>query len=99
MTSHCDNYFPPGFWTIQLNPTNDQITVRLLVGTKNAGGLIGKGGSIIQSFRESTGAWIDVADIIHGAPKRIVTVKGSIGKVKQALQHIADRYVYLCFLS
>lgn len=71
----------------------DHITIRILVGSKNAGGLIGKGGSIIKSFRDTTGAWIDVADIVRGAPKRVVTVKGSISKVKLALQHITDRYV------
>jgi len=68
-----------------------KISVRVLVGTKSAGGLIGKGGAIIKKSRQDSGAWIDIADSIRGAVKRIVTVQGSIEKVLSALQFISDR--------
>ncbi len=75
----------------QMDTPGVKITVRMLVGSKTAGGLIGKGGLIIKGFRDSSGAWIDVADIVHDAPKRVVTVRGSVSKVKLALQCISDR--------
>lgn len=68
-----------------------KMLVRVLVGSKSAGGLIGKGGAIIRKFRQDSGAWIDIAESTRGAIKRVVTVQGSIDKINMALKFIADR--------
>lgn len=68
-----------------------KMSVRLLVGSKDAGGLIGKGGAIVKKLREDTGAVIDIADPVPRALKRIVTVKGTLSSVLKALSQISDK--------
>jgi predicted RNA-binding protein YlqC (UPF0109 family) len=65
------------------------LSVRVLVGSKSCGSLIGKGGATINRLRQESGATIDVANTTPGATKRIVTVTGSSQQVSVALNGIA----------
>jgi len=61
-------------------PDMEQHTVRLLVPDSQAGGLIGKGGAMINAIRTQSGAHVKVAnkgEMGHGATERMVTIKGS----------------------
>jgi len=68
-----------------------KMSIRLLVGSKDAGGLIGKAGVIVKKLREDTGAVIDIADPVPRALKRIVTVKGTLPGVMKALSQISEK--------
>jgi predicted RNA-binding protein YlqC (UPF0109 family) len=53
---------------------NVTLTIRLLMTGKEVGSIIGKGGEIINSIREESGAKIHISD--GSIPERIVTVTG-----------------------
>lgn len=69
----------------------DTMFVRVLCESKVVGGIIGKGGSVIKQMREMSGAWLDVADAVPNARKRIVTVKGNVDAVANGIHLMADR--------
>lgn len=70
---------------------NDSLLVRVLIDTKNAGGLIGRGGATVKSMRAESNADIEIAHPVQGARKRIVTVSGNADKVEHALHLIARK--------
>jgi poly(rC)-binding protein 2/3/4 len=53
---------------------NVTLTIRMLMTGKEVGSIIGKGGEIINSIREESGAKIHISD--GSIPERIVTVTG-----------------------
>ncbi|KAJ7299706.1 hypothetical protein O6H91_20G048700 [Diphasiastrum complanatum] len=55
----------------------DDIVFRLLCPGQKVGSVIGKGGSIIKSLRNETGAKIKVEDAPPGAPERVVIIAAS----------------------
>jgi polyribonucleotide nucleotidyltransferase len=58
---------------------------------KKAGSLIGKGGAVINSLRETSGAWVDISSSTPGTVKRILTVKGDLRTVSAAFHRICLR--------
>lgn len=56
----------------------DQLTLRALVSTKEAGVIIGKGGKNVAELRESTGVKAGVSKVIQGVHDRVLTVSGSL---------------------
>lgn len=52
----------------------DETVLRILCPVTKTGGIIGKGGSIIKSIREDTGAMIRIEDAMPGADVRVVTI-------------------------
>jgi len=62
------------------------LTVRALLQGKEAGSIIGKGGDVIKSFRDDSGARINIA--AGTAMERMLTVSGATDNVFQAFQLI-----------
>ncbi|KAG9447845.1 hypothetical protein H6P81_013973 [Aristolochia fimbriata] len=56
------------------------ITYRILCPDVKVGGVIGKSGSIIKTFRQETGAWISVHPLIHGDEERIIEISDAKGR-------------------
>ena len=65
---------------------DDQLTLRALVSTKEAGVIIGKGGKNVAELRESTGVKAGVSKVVQGVHDRVLTVSGTlegVAKVKK----------------
>lgn len=56
----------------------DQLTLRALVSTKEAGVIIGKGGKNVAELRESTGVKAGVSKVVQGVHDRVLTVSGTL---------------------
>merc|ERR1712045_393636 len=65
---------------------NVTLTIRMIMSGKEVGSIIGKGGEIINSIREESGAKIHISD--GSVPERIVTVTGSTDAILKALKLI-----------
>ncbi|RDD40636.1 Poly(rC)-binding protein 3 [Trichoplax sp. H2] len=65
------------------------VKIRLLMASKEAGRIIGKGGAKIKSFREQSTARINISD--GSLPERIVTVNGPIDAVCKAFKLICQK--------
>jgi len=65
------------------------LTVRALLQGKEAGSIIGKGGEVIKSFRDDSGARINIA--AGTAMERMLTVSGATESVFQAFQLIMNK--------
>jgi heterogeneous nuclear rnp K-like protein 2 len=67
----------------------DQLTLRALVSTKEAGVIIGKGGRNVADLRDSTGVKAGVSKVVQGVHDRVLTVSGSLEAVAQVtnIQH------------
>ncbi|XP_068644991.1 RNA-binding KH domain-containing protein RCF3-like [Aristolochia californica] len=61
-------------------PPQGPITYRILCPDVKVGGVIGKSGSIIKTFRQETGAWISVHPLIHGDEERIIEISDARGR-------------------
>ncbi|KAI8876769.1 hypothetical protein K501DRAFT_231422, partial [Backusella circina FSU 941] len=76
--------------TFQENNTEeDQLTLRALVSTKEAGVIIGKGGRNVADLRDSTGVKAGVSKVVQGVHDRVLTVSGSLEAVAKAYSFIA----------
>jgi predicted RNA-binding protein YlqC (UPF0109 family) len=63
---------------------------RLLIDSPQAGAIIGKGGAVIKGIREDTSAFISILSTDDKAAKeRVVTVKGSVPAVGEAMGAVA----------
>lgn len=67
----------------------DQLTLRALVSTKEAGVIIGKGGKNVAELRESTGVKAGVSKVVQGIHDRVLTVSGTLEGVAKAYSLIA----------
>lgn len=56
----------------------DQLTLRALVSTKEAGVIIGKGGKNVAELRDSTGVKAGVSKVVQGIHDRVLTVSGTL---------------------
>lgn len=68
-----------------------QLSVRLLIDAPLIGGLIGKGGEIVNQMRRDLQTSIEIQDSPMGVKKRVVTVKGDYVTVNKTLYSIAMR--------
>ncbi|CDS10293.1 hypothetical protein LRAMOSA02969 [Lichtheimia ramosa] len=66
----------------------DQLTLRALVSTKEAGVIIGKGGKNVGDLRDSTGVKAGVSKVVPGVHDRVLTVTGSLDNVAKAYAFI-----------
>ncbi|KAI7855356.1 hypothetical protein BDC45DRAFT_439093 [Circinella umbellata] len=74
-----------------VEPTGDeQLTLRALVTTKEAGVIIGKAGKNVAELRDSTGVKAGVSKVIQGVHDRVLTVSGSLEGVAKAYSLIAQ---------
>ncbi|KAI7901137.1 uncharacterized protein BX663DRAFT_553383 [Cokeromyces recurvatus] len=67
----------------------DQLSLRSLVSTKEAGVIIGKGGKNVAELRESTGVRAGVSKVVQGIHDRVLTVSGTLEGVAKAYSLIA----------
>merc|ERR1719273_1168609 len=70
---------------------NREFAVRILCDSKNVGGIIGKGGTTINTLRSESNATIDIGKQINGATKRIISISGNVESISTALHLIADK--------
>ncbi|KAG0165705.1 RNA binding protein, heterogenous nuclear RNP-K like protein, partial [Apophysomyces sp. BC1015] len=56
----------------------NELTLRALISSKEAGVVIGKGGKNVAELRESTGVKASVSQSVQGVQERILTVTGSL---------------------
>lgn len=64
----------------------DQLTLRALVSTKEAGVIIGKGGKNVAELRESTGVKAGVSKVVQGVHDRVLTVSGTLEGVAKVFK-------------
>ncbi|CAO3609425.1 unnamed protein product [Cunninghamella blakesleeana] len=68
---------------------HDQLTLRSLVSTKEAGVIIGKAGKTIAEIRDKTGVKSGISKIVQGIPDSVLTVTGTLEGVATAYSLIA----------
>eukprot|EP00842_Homolaphlyctis_polyrhiza_P004195 jgi/Hompol1/4777/HPOL_003875-RA len=69
------------------------MTLRSLVSSKEAGVIIGKGGSNVAYIREITGVKVGVSKVVAGVAERILTVVGPLPNTAKAYAMIAKNLV------
>ena len=69
---------------------NVTLTIRMIMSGKEVGSIIGKGGEIINSIREESGAEIHISD--GSVPERIVTVTGSTDAILKSFTLISKKF-------
>ena len=70
----------------------ETLTLRALVGTKEAGIIIGKGGKNVADLREQTGVKAGVSKVVTGVHERVLSVSGSVqGVAKVSVIFILQR--------
>jgi predicted RNA-binding protein YlqC (UPF0109 family) len=62
----------------QSQTDEDQLTLRALVSTKEAGVIIGKGGKNVAELRDATGVKAGVSKVVQGVHDRVLTVSGTL---------------------
>lgn len=70
---------------------NREFAVRILCDSKNVGGIIGKGGTTINTLRSESNATIEIGKQNNGATKRIISISGNVESISTALHLIADK--------
>lgn len=81
------------------SPTsNDTLTLRALVSTKDAGVIIGKAGKNVADLREQTGVKAGVSKVIPGVHDRVLTVTGSVEAVSKVCAVLGYRYLIVLTL-
>merc|ERR1712066_1041467 len=65
------------------------LTIRMIMSGKEVGSIIGKGGEIINSIREESGAKIHISD--GSCPERVITVTGTAHAIFKAYALICDK--------
>ncbi|KAI9315096.1 hypothetical protein BX666DRAFT_1959337 [Dichotomocladium elegans] len=74
----------------EIQQDDDQLTLRALVTTKEAGVVIGKAGKNVAELRDATGVKAGVSKVIQGVHDRVLTVAGSLEGVAKAYSLIAQ---------
>ncbi|KAI9279101.1 hypothetical protein BY458DRAFT_503135 [Sporodiniella umbellata] len=75
------------------NTEAGHMTLRSLVGMKDAGLIIGRGGKNVSEIRDLSEARVNVSDIVPGAAERILTVMGSVSAVSKAYSLVAEKII------
>ncbi|CAM6118151.1 unnamed protein product [Calypogeia fissa] len=82
-------------------PVDEELVFRILCPNEKIGSVIGKGGSIIRTLREDTGARIKVADPKPGSDERVIVISANehpddnISPAQEAVLHVQSRIVDL----
>ncbi len=75
---------------LPVDAPNVTLTIRMIMNGKEVGSIIGKGGEIINSIREDSGAKIHITD--GSVPERIVTVTGQTDNILKAFSMICGKF-------
>eukprot|EP00455_Lapot_gusevi_P052607 TRINITY_DN802_c0_g1_i5.p1 TRINITY_DN802_c0_g1~~TRINITY_DN802_c0_g1_i5.p1 ORF type:complete len:494 (+),score=154.59 TRINITY_DN802_c0_g1_i5:65-1483(+) len=71
--------------------SSPKFEVRVLVSTKDAGAIIGKGGNSIVELQRVGGAKVNISKAMAGLLERVVTMSGGIPELRQTLDIILDK--------
>ena len=74
-----------------ISNTNEEhpLTLRALVSTKEAGIIIGKGGTTIAQIRNATGVKAGVSKVVTGVQDRVLSVSGEVEGIATAFSEVA----------
>jgi len=75
----------------QQQQQQQKLQVRVLVDERSVGGLIGKGGAVINKLRSDSSCKVNIQDGMQGARHATITVAGHHEQVANCLHAIADR--------
>lgn len=78
-----------GKYPVADSKSPSKITIKILMAQKEVGGIIGKGGATIKSFREESGAHINISD--GSTPERVVAINGTLDAVVKAFSLITEK--------
>jgi len=67
----------------------EQLTLRAIVSSKEAGVIIGKAGKNVADLRDETGVRAGVSKVVPGVHDRVLTVTGSLGGISKAYRMVA----------
>ncbi|KAI8089684.1 uncharacterized protein BX664DRAFT_365581 [Halteromyces radiatus] len=76
---------------LKLQRGDVNISIRSLVGTRDAGVIIGRGGKNVNEIREYSSARVTISDIVPGAYERILTVNGPVEAVAKAYSMVGEK--------
>jgi heterogeneous nuclear rnp K-like protein 2 len=71
------------------NSEEHPLTLRALVSTKEAGIIIGKGGTTIANIRNTTGVKAGVSKVVTGVQDRVLSVSGEVEGIATAFSEVA----------
>jgi len=71
------------------NSEEHPLTLRALVSTKEAGIIIGKGGTTIAHIRNTTGVKAGVSKVVTGVQDRVLSVSGEVEGIATAFSEVA----------
>lgn len=74
--------------------SQETLTLRALVGTKDAGIIIGKGGKNVADLREQTGVKAGVSKVVTGVHERVLSVSGSV----QGVSKVCKLFIYTVYI-
>lgn len=66
-----------------------QLTMRAIVSSKEAGVIIGKGGKNVADLRDETGVRAGVSKVVPGVHDRVLTVTGELKGISKAYRLVA----------
>jgi heterogeneous nuclear rnp K-like protein 2 len=75
------------------NSMEGSVTLRVLLNSKGAGVVIGKGGKTVEEMREFSGAKAGVSKQVEGVNDRILTISGTIDQSAKAVHFLASTLV------
>ncbi|KAK4052243.1 RNA binding protein, heterogenous nuclear RNP-K like protein [Microbotryomycetes sp. JL221] len=81
---------PTDSTTTTTTTKTDNLTLRALVSSREAGVIIGRGGSTIANVRTEAGVKAGVSKVVQGVADRILSVGGSIDRVAKAYALVAQ---------
>lgn len=67
----------------------EQLTLRAIVSSKEAGVIIGKGGKNVADLRDETGVRAGVSKVVVGVHDRVLTVTGGLGGISKAYRIVS----------
>ncbi|ORZ08662.1 hypothetical protein BCR42DRAFT_141621 [Absidia repens] len=76
---------------LNLNNGEVNVSIRSLVGTKDAGVIIGRAGKNVNEIREYSSARVTISDNIPNAYERILTVHGPVEAVAKAYSMVGEK--------
>jgi heterogeneous nuclear rnp K-like protein 2 len=68
----------------------EQLTLRAIVSSKEAGVIIGKAGKNVADLRDETGVRAGVSKVVPGVHDRVLTVTGSLAGIAKAYRIVAQ---------
>jgi heterogeneous nuclear rnp K-like protein 2 len=67
----------------------EQLTLRAIVSSKEAGVIIGKAGKNVADLRDETGVRAGVSKVVPGVHDRVLTVTGALGGISKAYRIVS----------